>query len=269
MEYIQSVLLLLIILLLLHQSHPRNIIKKNNIATSGIIVDSSVLIDGRIHNIAETGFVMLPLVIPSSVLREMQYLADKGSSDKRTRARHGLDVVKQLQALSNISVTILSDGLPEEGGVDERLVMLCQKYSMSLLTLDFNLNKVAAAEGIEVLNINKLAQNLRMSYLPGEKRNITLMQKGDGKQQAVGYLEDGTMVVVDQAEGSIGSSVEVEFTRTIQTQSGRMMFAKLVHSKVNQGSAKKNYNKRSNQYQKGRVTPKSTEDSLVELANKR
>ena len=269
MEYIQTTLLLLVILLLLRQNYPKNIIKNNNISASGIIVDSSVLIDGRIYNIAETGFLTSPLVIPSSVLREMQYLADKGSSDKRTRARHGLDVVKQLQGLSNSSVTILNDGLPEEGGVDERLVTLCQKHTMSLLTLDFNLNKVAAAEGIDVLNINKLAQTLRMSYLPGEKRDITLVQKGDGKQQAVGYLEDGTMVVVGQAESNIGSSVEVEFTRMLQTQSGRMMFAKLVHAKANQGSPKKNYKKRNNQYQKGKTTSQSAEDSLVELANKR
>jgi uncharacterized protein YacL len=197
------------------------------------------------------------------VLRELQYLADKSSSDKRSRARYGLDIVKDLRNMENIDTSIINDGLPDEGGVDERLVKLCKDNNAALLTLDFNLNKVATIEGIEVLNINQLAQVLRMSYLPGEKRDIILVQKGDNKHQAVGYLEDGTMVVVEQAQAKIGSSVEVEFTRSIQTQSGRMLFAKLTNKvKSKDNKARKSYKKPNSKRQ-------TAEDSLVKLANKK
>lgn len=265
MEYIQTGLLLLILLVIIGKRTgftPR----VSGKSTKSIIVDSSALIDGRIKDIAESGFVKAKLVIPSSVLRELQYLADKSSNDKRSRARYGLDIVEELRNMESIDVSIVNDGLPGEGGVDERLVKLCKENNAALLTLDFNLNKVATIEDIEVLNINHLAQVLRMNYLPGEKRDIILVQKGDNKQQAVGYLEDGTMVVVEQAQTKIGSSVEVEFTRSIQTQSGRMLFAKIANQQ-SIGKDKKNQNRRP--YKKSTSSLQTAEDSLVKLANKK
>lgn len=235
-----------------------------------IICDSSALIDGRILEVARSGFLTSTLVVPSSVLREMQYLADNSDHEKRARARHGLDVVKELQQLSEVGVEILDDGLPGEGGVDERLVTLSKTHNAHLLTLDFNLNKVADLEGVTVLNINQLAQSLRMSYLPGERRYITLIQKGQDNSQAVGYLEDGTMVVVEKAGSDIGSQVEVEFTRALQTQAGKMLFAKKVRpASDSHRSHKTTKNASKKNQQKSTVRKKPTaEENLVTLANK-
>jgi uncharacterized protein YacL len=192
-----------------------------------IFVDTSVLIDGRIIPVAQSGFIGDTLVIPRSVIGELQYLADNADHEKRARARHGLDVVKELQNMTNITVDILQDGSKAEEGVDERLLKLAKQYNGAVCTIDFNLNKVAQVENIAVLNVNLLAQSLRMAYLPGEKLNIELVQKGQDSHQAVGYLTDGTMVVVEHANKLIGKKAEVEFIRSLQTAAGKMMFAKL------------------------------------------
>ncbi len=282
MEIFQTIALLLVLLLTLYIAlkqtrSPR--IKSTSL--KAVLLDSSALIDGRILDVARIGFLGGTLIVPSSVLREMQYLADNADHEKRSRARHGLDVVKQLQDLPHADVEILDDGLPGEGGVDERLVQLAKGSSADLLTLDFNLNKVATAEGIRVLNINELAQTLRMSYLPGEKRFLTLVSKGQDKTQAVGYLEDGTMVVVENAGSQIGQSVEVEFTRALQTAAGKMLFAKKLHAEKSQPNKLTQHNKvpkiqkttttkkpsgnsTNNRNPRKRQTP---EDSLVKLAN--
>lgn len=191
-----------------------------------IFVDTSVLIDGRIMAVAESGFIGDTLAIPRSVIGELQFLADNADPDKRARARHGLDIARELQQLSNVEVVLFQDGSKAEEGVDERLLNLAKKYGGSICTIDYNLNKVAVVEGIAVCNVNELAKNLRMAYLPGEKLNLELVQKGQDSHQAVGYLPDGTMVVVEQASGQIGQTVEVEFIRSLQTAAGKMMFAK-------------------------------------------
>ena len=196
-------------------------------ASRPIFVDTSVLIDGRIIPVAQSGFIGDTLVIPRSVIGELQYLADNADHEKRARARHGLDVVKELQNMTNITVEILQDGSKAEEGVDERLLKLAKQYNGAVCTIDFNLNKVAQVEDIAVLNVNLLAQSLRMAYLPGEKLNIELVQKGQDSHQAVGYLTDGTMVVVEHANKLIGKKAEVEFIRSLQTAAGKMMFAKL------------------------------------------
>lgn len=274
------------------------LILKNNVprtikpgSSQSIMCDSSALIDGRVVEVAKAGFLSGVIVIPSSVLREMQYLADNSDHDKRMRARHGLDVVHELQAMKNIDVQVLDDGKLSEGGVDERLIELSKMHNARLLTLDFNLNKVAQAEGVECLNVNELAQSLRMSYLPGEKRPLTLVQKGQDNSQAVGYLEDGTMVVVEQASKDIGKEVEVEFTRALQTQAGKMLFAKKTSHAHRSATGKTTATPRPQpaktprpakshpappsqpQQQPPRSRSKqsrrrSPEDSLVELANK-
>ena len=196
-----------------------------------ILVDTSVLIDGRIIAVAKSGFIGDTLVIPRSVIGELQFLADNADHEKRSRARYGLDVVKELQNMPHVQVEILQDGSKAAEGVDERLLTLAKKHSAVICTIDYNLNKVAVVEGIRVLNVNELAQSLRMAYLPGEKMLLELVQKGQDAHQAVGYLVDGTMVVIEHASKNIGQTVEIEFIRSLQTAAGRMMFAKLVEQK--------------------------------------
>jgi len=193
-----------------------------------ILVDTSVLMDGRITNIAATGFIGGTLVVPRSVIGELQLLADQADADKRARARHGLDVVSTLQGMDSVEVEILQDGSKAAEGVDERLLSLAKQHKAVICTLDYNLNKVAVVEGITVLNINELAQSLRMQHLPGEQMMIDLTQKGQDSHQAVGYLTDGTMVVVEQSIKYIGQTVLVEVTRSLQTAAGKMMFARRV-----------------------------------------
>lgn len=227
MEIIILILLLIIAVeatYLVVTSHKKQINKK---AGHPIFVDTSVLIDGRIIAVAKSGFLGSDtLFIPRSVIGELQFLADNGDAEKRSRARHGLDVVSDLQAMPNIKVEIFQDGSKAEEGVDERLLKLAAQYKGSICTIDYNLNKVAQVEHISVLNVNDLAMSLRMAYLPGEKMLLELTQKGQDSHQAVGHLTDGTMVVVEHANKLIGKTVEIEFIRSLQTAAGKMMFAK-------------------------------------------
>lgn len=258
-----------------------------------IFVDTSVLIDGRIIAIAQSGFITGTLYIPRSVVGELQFLADNADAEKRSRARHGLDVVSELQDITHVTVEIFADGPRADEGVDNRLLKLAKKYHGVICTIDFNLNKVAQVEGIHVLNVNELAKNLRMAYLPGEITKIQLTQKGNDQHQAVGHLPDGTMVVVEHANNQIGKIVEVEFIRGLQTAAGRMMFARLVGSskpakseQPRQKPAKqaavapqahkkpqqpRNMNaQQPKQSQRGQPNQrrKTNEDSLIELVNK-
>jgi len=196
-----------------------------------IYVDTSVLIDGRIVAVAKSGFIGEELVIPRSVIGELQFLADNADHDKRMRARFGLDVVTELQNIPQVDVSILQDGSKAEEGVDERLLKLAKKNGGAICTIDYNLNKVAVVEGIAVLNVNELAQSLRMAHLPGERIHLDIVQKGQDSHQGVGYLGDGTMVVVEHANKYIGKNVEIEFIRSLQTAAGKMMFARLVEQR--------------------------------------
>lgn len=201
-----------------------------------IFIDTSSLIDGRIIPVARLGFVCSKLSIPRSVIAELQFLADNSDAEKRSRARHGLDVVKELTEMPNIEIEIFNDGVRAKEGVDERLLSLAKKYQGAICTTDFNLMKVARINNIEVLNVNDLAMSLRMAYLPGEKVSLELNQKGQDKHQAVGHLSDGTMVVVENASNKIGQIVEVEFIRSLQTAAGKMMFAKLTSNTRSEGA---------------------------------
>lgn len=207
-----------------------NFQKHGRTSQSPIFVDTSVLIDGRIIAIAQSGFMSRTLYIPRSVVGELQFLADNADSEKRTRARHGLDIINELQALTTVETKIFQDGTRAKDGVDNRLLELAKKHNGSICTIDYNLNKVAVVEGITVLNVNDLAKTLRMAYLPGERIFIDLTQKGNDSHQGVGHLSDGTMVVVEQGGQLIGKSVEIEFIRSLQTAAGKMMFAKLVNA---------------------------------------
>lgn len=234
METVQILLVAVVLAILAEVTYlvvklPRqNLTKKQ---ARPILVDTSVLIDGRIISVAKSGFIGDTLVIPRSVIGELQFLADNADHDKRARARYGLDVVSELQNMPHVTVEILQDGSKAEEGVDERLLTLAKKYDAAVCTIDYNLNKVAVVEGITVLNVNELAQSLRMAYLPGEKMLLELVQKGQDSHQGVGYLPDGTMVVVENASKNIGQTVEIEFIRSLQTAAGKMMFAKPVERK--------------------------------------
>lgn len=235
-----------------------------------VFVDTSVLIDGRILSVAQSGFIGDTLVIPRSVVGELQYMADNADHDKRTRARYGLDMVKQLQETAEVDVLILQDGDQAKEGVDNRLLKLAKKYSGVIATIDYNLNKVAAVEGTPVLNVNELAKNLRMAYLPGERAKIELVQKGQDGHQAVGYLADGTMVVVEHASSMLNKVIEVEFIRSLQTQAGKMMFAKpttQLQQKIRK-DAPKNLVPTGRRPQPKMKKPKDHEDRLIELAGR-
>jgi rRNA-processing protein FCF1 len=192
------------------------------------VVDTCALIDGRLLDIVHAGFAPSTLYIPSSVIGELQHLADKADSQKRERARFGLDVVRELQSIEHANVSIISPKIDTTLPVDDQLVEIAKQYGAMLYTTDYNLNKVADIKGVQVLNVNELAQGLRTQHLPGEKDMIKLVQKGQNSSQGVGYLDDGTMVVVEKAGSLIGEIVEVTFSRVLQTQAGKMMFAKLV-----------------------------------------
>lgn len=230
----ESLSLLIVAALLIIVAEVTYLVYKLPRQTSGrskrrpIFVDTSVLIDGRIIAVARSGFVTDPLLIPRSVIGELQYLADNSDHDKRARARHGLDIVSELQNISGLTVEIYQDGTRAEEGVDVRLLQLAKAQNGAVCTIDYNLNKVAQVENITVLNVNELAQQLRMAYLPGERMLLELVQKGNDSHQAVGYLKDGTMVVVEHANKLIGQSVEIEFIRSLQTAAGKMMFARPV-----------------------------------------
>ena len=233
MESKDIVLLAVTLLILGEVSYLLAKLPRTNIKTKAraILVDTSVLMDGRITSVAATGFIGGTLVIPRSVVGELQLLADSADADKRARARYGLDVVSQLQHMEAVDVELLQDGSKADEGVDERLLTLAKQHHATICTLDFNLNKVAAVEGIQVLNINELAQLLRMSHLPGEEMVVELVQKGQDTHQGVGYLPDGTMVVVEQSSAYIGQKVHVEVVRSLQTAAGKMMFARRIDAK--------------------------------------
>jgi uncharacterized protein YacL len=192
-----------------------------------MILDTCALIDGRIIPIAKAGFVPEKLIIPQFVIAELQYLADTGDSQKRERARFGLDVIRDLQDMRRVVVVLAREQFKNIREVDDKLIALAKQYHAMLYTTDYNLNKVAQIEGVTVLNVNELAQALRPPRLPGERVEIKITQIGQDKTQGVGYLEDGTMVVVEHAAKLLGQRVRVEFSRILQTQAGKMMFAVL------------------------------------------
>ena len=198
----------------------------DNNAKRKIYVDTSALIDGRILSVAQTGFVGDDLIIPRSVIRELQLLADGKDSEKRMRARLGLDTINELERVIYCDVTILQDEL-DRTPVDERLLSLAKENHGLILTTDFNLIKVAATENIETLNINDLALALETEYLPGEKLKVKITEKCSTRGQGVGHLRDGIMVVVDGASTKIGKDVDAEVIRFLRNSAGRIVFAKI------------------------------------------
>lgn len=192
-----------------------------------IYVDTSALIDGRILNIARTGFMDGDLIILKSVLLELQLLADGKDTEKRNRARAGLEVAAELERVVEVNTEILDNGTEGRKKVDEELLRLAKENKGAILTLDYNLIKVAAAEKIPTLNINDLALAVRSEFLPGEKMKLKILEKGSGRGQGVGHLSDGTMVVVDKAANKVGRELTVEFVKFHETSAGKMIFARI------------------------------------------
>jgi uncharacterized protein YacL len=194
---------------------------------SAKVLDTSVIIDGRIADIAEAGFMDGVMVVPEFVLRELQVVADSTDSSKRQRGRRGLDMLQRMQSNTRVQVQIVSDDFPSIREVDLKLLELAKKWEAKVVTNDFNLNKVAHLHHVEVLNINDLANALKPVVLPGEHMTVLILKEGKEYNQGVGYLDDGTMVVVDHARKLIGKPVEISVTSVLQTASGKMIFGKL------------------------------------------
>lgn len=190
-----------------------------------VYVDTSALMDPRLLAVAQTGFIGDNLIVPRSVIHELQLLADGKDHDKRLRARAGLDAVRELERVVYFDMTILDDEL-DHTPVDNRLLELARTNRGAILTNDYNLEKVAATDHIDTLNLNALALVLRNEHLPGETTKVKIVAVGSGADQGVGYLKDGTMVVVDHASKRVGEEIEIEFVRVNQTAAGTMMFAK-------------------------------------------
>jgi uncharacterized protein YacL len=190
------------------------------------ILDTSVIIDGRIADIVETGFLDGALVIPQFVLRELQLVADSADSLKRNRGRRGLDILQKIQKLPQLNVQILEDDFPNVHEVDMKLIELAKVYSCKIVTNDFNLNKVAQLHGVEVLNINELANALKPIVLPGETMRVFILKEGKEYNQGVAYLDDGTMVVVDNAKKMISRTIDIAVTSVLQTTAGKMIFGR-------------------------------------------
>jgi uncharacterized protein YacL len=201
--------------------------KKNS---RSLILDTCALIDGRILELAKAGFVPETLIIPRFILRELQMLADGSDAHKRERARFGLSIAEELREVAGVEVEVYTSPKYDDSTdtVDDRLLALALEKKTLLYTTDFNLNKVATVEGVRVLNINELSQNIRSNYLPGERFDVKIIQKGDNRDQGVGYTPDGTMIVIDGAARLIGQTKRVEVTRVFQTVAGKMLFAILL-----------------------------------------
>ena len=190
------------------------------------ILDTSVIIDGRIADIAETGFLDGVLVIPQFVLRELQLVADSADSMKRNRGRRGLDILQRIQKMAHLNVQIVEEDFPNVREVDMKLIELAKIYDCKVVTNDFNLNKVAQLHGVEVLNINELANSLKPIVLPGETMRVFILKEGKEYNQGVAYLDDGTMVVVDNAKKMISKTIDISVTSVLQTTAGKMIFGK-------------------------------------------
>jgi uncharacterized protein YacL len=193
---------------------------------SSKILDTSVVIDGRVADICETGFVEGPLILPQFVLRELQQVADSSDALKRNRGRRGLDILQRMQKMTTVQVQIVEEDFPQVREVDMKLIELARQYDGKIVTNDFNLNKVAQLQRVPVLNINDLANALKPVVLPGETMRVFILKEGKEFNQGVAYLDDGTMVVVDNAKKMISKTIDIAVTSVLQTTAGKMIFGK-------------------------------------------
>ena len=190
-----------------------------------MLLDTSVIIDGRIADVAETGFLWAILAVPRFILNELQYIADSAEVLRRNRGRRGLEILDRLQQIDEVDIVFLDQDPAEAQQVDEKLVYLGREMSAAIVTNDYNLNRVAKLQGVQVLNINELANAVKSVVLPGEEMTIHVIQEGKEMNQGVGYLDDGTMVVVEQGRRHMGARLSVRVTKVLQTNAGRLIFA--------------------------------------------
>jgi uncharacterized protein YacL len=191
------------------------------------VLDTSVIIEGRISDICDSGFIEGDLIVPRFVLNELQFLADSSDSMKRLRGRRGLDILNHMQKSTNINIEIVEQDFPKIKGVDGKLVVLAKQLGAKLLTNDYNLNKVAQLQGVRVLNVNELANAMKPVVLPGEQMTVKIIREGKESGQGVGYLDDGTMIIVDSGQKMLNMNVDVVVTSVLQTTAGRMIFSEL------------------------------------------
>ncbi|MDO4455103.1 MAG: PIN/TRAM domain-containing protein [Ligilactobacillus agilis] len=199
------------------------------------ILDTNILIDGRIYDLVKTGFIEGTLLVPNFVLYELQYIADAGESIKRVRGRRGLDILNKLRSEKIVPVEMYQGDFEDIKEVDEKLIALAKKVDGVIVTNDYNLNKVIQFQNVQVLNINNLAKSLRPRVIPGEQMTVVVVKKGTERQQGVAYLDDGTMVVVEDGRYYMNEQIDVEVTSALQTDAGRMIFAQPVHSTSSRG----------------------------------
>lgn len=213
----------------LNPAHLFRFFQEKSVGRSYKLLDTSVIIDGRISDICNTAFIEGTMILPQFILKELQLVADSADSVKRQRGRRGLDVLDHLQKSSQVNVVISEMDFPDVKEVDSKLIELAKQMDAKIITNDFNLNKVAQLQGIPVLNINELASALKPVVLPGESLRAFILKEGKEKDQGVAYLDDGTMVVVDDSRKMIGQTVDVTVTSVLQTTVGKMIFARYNH----------------------------------------
>lgn len=204
----------------------REFFRGSSAFTQSYLLDTSAIIDGRIAAIVNSGFVEGELIITQFVLAELQFIADSQDATKKVRGKRGLDVIEQLQQNKEISVTILNKNMPGVKEVDQKLVLLAQEHKFKIITNDVNLSKIAKLQDVKVLNVNELAFALKPIVYPGEKLQVRITKEGKEKKQGLAYLEDGTMVVVDDAKADIGRDLEIEVTSVLQSTSGKIIFGR-------------------------------------------
>src|SRR5207249_9260137 len=191
---------------------------------SGVLLDTSVIIDGRIMDIAQTGFLRDKILVPHFVLAELQYIADSSDALRRNRGRRGLEVLNILQKEPLVDIEFIDEDVPEVNEVDAKLIRLARKHQAAIMTNDYNLNRVAQLEGVRILNLNNLANALKPVVIPGEEMEVLVIKEGKEQNQGVGYLDDGTMIVVENGRRFINQTVSVVVTSVLQTSAGRMIF---------------------------------------------
>ena len=204
----------------------REFFRGSSISQDSFLLDTSAIIDGRVVGIAQTGFIRGELIITQFVLAELQMIADSSDPSKKIRGRRGLDMIDQLKQNHDLSVTIINKPVTGVREVDQKLILLAREMNCRIVTNDINLSRIAQLQDVPVLNVNELAFALKPAVLPGETMNLTITREGKEKRQGIAYLEDGTMVVVDDARGDVGKTMDVEVTSVLQTSSGKLIFAR-------------------------------------------
>ncbi|WP_298632005.1 PIN/TRAM domain-containing protein [uncultured Veillonella sp.] len=210
--------------------------KSDKASSTPKLLDTSVIIDGRIKELCNTGFIEGPLMVPLFVLNELQIISDSADSTKRNRGRRGLDILKEMQDANKVAIEVVEDDYDDLTEVDSKLMRLALDKQWKLMTNDFNLNKVARVQGIEVLNLNELANVLKPALIAGEWIRVQIMKEGKEVHQGVAYLDDGTMIVVEDGKPYVGQTVEVMVTSILQTSAGRMIFARVDGGQNGQGN---------------------------------